>query len=159
MIESCMRRTHVIQRNLRPPGGKGYAIPHGFGFDHITCANYTAEIYGWILFAAATWTLPALIFITAGAAQMAIWAKAKHARLRKVITCPVLPHTLASRCFDLHLHTELTPVFPCFGPSSGCLCKVTLTVLEASYILQLHWHELKIYSVMGSPVVCHCRFH
>ena len=32
---------------------------------------------------AATWTLPALIFITAGAAQMALWAKAKHARLRK----------------------------------------------------------------------------
>ncbi|CAL8462603.1 g2136 [Coccomyxa elongata] len=76
--------THVIQRNLRPPGGKGYAIPHGFGFDYITCANYTFEIYGWILFAAATWTLPALIFITAGAAQMAIWAKAKHARLRKI---------------------------------------------------------------------------
>ncbi|KAK9906396.1 hypothetical protein WJX75_001204 [Coccomyxa subellipsoidea] len=76
--------THVIQRNLRPPGGKGYAIPHGFGFDHITCANYTFEIYGWVLFAAATWTLPALIFITAGAAQMAIWAKAKHARLRKI---------------------------------------------------------------------------
>jgi hypothetical protein len=81
-----LRRTHVIQRNLRPPGGKGYAIPHGFGFDHITCANYTFEIYGWVLFAAATWTLPALIFITAGAAQMAIWAKAKHARLRKVTT-------------------------------------------------------------------------
>ena len=42
------------------------------------------EIYGWVLFAAATWTLPALMFITAGAAQMAIWAQAKHARLRKV---------------------------------------------------------------------------
>ena len=79
-----MCRTHIIQRNLRPPGGKGYAIPRGFGFDYITCANYTFEIYGWILFAAATWTLPALLFITAGAAQMAIWAKAKHARLRKV---------------------------------------------------------------------------
>lgn len=74
----------MIQRNLRPPGGKGYAIPRGFGFDYITCANYTFEIYGWILFAAATWTLPALIFIAAGAGQMAIWAKAKHMRLRKV---------------------------------------------------------------------------
>ena len=79
-----MCRTHIIQRNLRPPGGKGYAIPRGFGFDYITCANYTFEIYGWIMFAAATWTLPALLFITAGAGQMAIWAKAKHARLRKV---------------------------------------------------------------------------
>ena len=81
-------RTHVTQRNLRPPGGKGYAIPRGFGFDYITCANYTFEIYGWILFAAATWTLPALLFITAGAGQMAIWAKAKHARLRKASPTP-----------------------------------------------------------------------
>ena len=32
---------------------------------------------------AATWTLPALIFITAGAGQMALWARAKHVRLRK----------------------------------------------------------------------------
>ena len=76
--------THVIQRSLRPPGGKGYVIPRGFGFDYITCANYTFEVWGWILFAAATWTLPALMFIAAGAGQMAIWAKAKHARLRKV---------------------------------------------------------------------------
>ena len=80
--ESC--RTHVIQRSLRPPGGKGYVIPRGFGFDQITCANYTFEVWGWILFAAATWTLPALMFIGAGAGQMAVWAKAKHARLRKV---------------------------------------------------------------------------
>jgi very-long-chain enoyl-CoA reductase len=77
-------RCHVIQRNLRPPGGKGYAIPKGFGFDYITCANYTFEIYGWILFAIATRTLPAALFITAGAGQMALWAKAKHARMRKV---------------------------------------------------------------------------
>ena len=83
-------RTHVIQRNLRSPGGKGYVIPRGFGFDQITCANYTFEVWGWMLFAAATWTLPALMFIAAGAGQMAIWAKAKHARLRKVGGHPVL---------------------------------------------------------------------
>ena len=80
-----LTRTHIIQRNLRPPGGKDYVIPRGFGFDYITCANYTFEIWGWVLFAAATWTLPALIFISAGAAQMALWAQAKHARLRKVL--------------------------------------------------------------------------
>ena len=51
-LRSCLTRTHVIQRNLRPPGGKDYVIPHGFGFDYITCANYTFEIWGWILFAA-----------------------------------------------------------------------------------------------------------
>ena len=95
-----MCRTHIIQRNLRPPGGKGYAIPRGFGFDYITCANYTFEIYGWILFASATWTLPALLFITAGAAQMAIWAKAKHARLRKVTHAKV-PHVRLPECSSI----------------------------------------------------------
>jgi hypothetical protein len=97
LCQAANLRTHIIQRNLRPPGGKDYVIPRGFGFDYITCANYTFEIWGWILFAAATWTLPALIFITAGAAQMALWAKAKHARLRKVRMFP-------SICWDALLY-------------------------------------------------------
>ena len=35
------------------------------------------------MFAFATRTLTAFLFITAGAYQMAVWAKAKHARLLK----------------------------------------------------------------------------
>lgn len=74
---------HVILANLRPPGQKGYVIPHGFLFEYITCPNYTMECVGWVLFTIATSTLPALFFGAAGTFQMAQWAIAKHARLRK----------------------------------------------------------------------------
>mmetsp|Transcript_2250 Transcript_2250/g.5965 ORF Transcript_2250/g.5965 Transcript_2250/m.5965 type:complete len:308 (-) Transcript_2250:690-1613(-) len=75
---------HIILANLRAPGDKGYKIPRGFLFNYITCANYSAEIWGWALFAIGTQCLPALLFMLAGAGQMAIWAAAKHARLRKI---------------------------------------------------------------------------
>ena len=79
-----MCRCHVILANLRPPGQKGYVIPRGFLFEYITCPNYTLESLGWVLFTVATSTLPALFFGAAGTFQMAQWAIAKHARLRKV---------------------------------------------------------------------------
>lgn len=80
----CLCRCHVIQRNLRAPGEKGYKIPSGFLFDYITCANYTAEIFGWVLFGIATQTVAVMVFISAGGYQMGLWAAAKHARLQKV---------------------------------------------------------------------------
>jgi very-long-chain enoyl-CoA reductase len=87
VCQACNARAHVLLANLRPVGkATGYAIPRGFPFDgvRVTCANYTFEIYGWILFALATRTFAAALFIGAGAAQMAVWAGAKHARLRKI---------------------------------------------------------------------------
>ncbi|KDD76353.1 hypothetical protein H632_c257p1 [Helicosporidium sp. ATCC 50920] len=84
MCQFANLRCHMILANLRPPGSKHYAIPRGFLFDYVTCANYTAEIWGWILFSMATQSLPALIFTAVGAGQMAIWAAAKHKRLRKM---------------------------------------------------------------------------
>merc|ERR1711869_171425 len=45
---------HVIQRNLRKPGEKGYKIPRGY------------------------------MFMAAGAYQMILWAVAKHKRLRSI---------------------------------------------------------------------------
>ena len=87
LCQAANARAHVLLANLRPPGkAGGYAIPRGFPFDvvNVTCANYTFEIYGWILFALATRTFAAVLFIGAGAAQMAVWAAAKHARLRKI---------------------------------------------------------------------------
>ncbi|KAL6759642.1 3-oxo-5-alpha-steroid 4-dehydrogenase-domain-containing protein [Haematococcus lacustris] len=76
-------RCHVILANLRKPGEKGYKIPRGFLFNFITCANYTAEIWGWTCFSVAVQALPAAIFTLVGAAQMTQWALQKHARLRK----------------------------------------------------------------------------
>jgi hypothetical protein len=47
-------RCHIILANLRKPGEKGYKIPAGFLFNYITCANYFAEIMGWVCFSIAT---------------------------------------------------------------------------------------------------------
>lgn len=81
----------MILRNLRPPGSKEYVIPKGFAFDYITCANYTFEIYGWILFGIATQTVAAFMFVAAGSFPMSQWAIGKHKRLRKVTAwLPVL---------------------------------------------------------------------
>ena len=74
----------MILRNLRPAGSKEYVIPKGFAFDYITCANYTFEIYGWILFGIATQTVAAFIFVAAGSFPMSQWAIGKHKRLQKV---------------------------------------------------------------------------
>jgi very-long-chain enoyl-CoA reductase len=80
-------RCHIILANLRKPGEKAYKIPSGFLFNYITCANYTAEIWGWILFTIGTRTLAAGLFTAAGAFQMADWARGKHRRLQKVRVC------------------------------------------------------------------------
>lgn len=77
-------RCHIILKNLRKPGEKGYKIPSGFLFNYITCANYFAEIMGWVCFSLATQTLTGFLFTAAGAYQMAIWAKGKHRRLVKL---------------------------------------------------------------------------
>ena len=76
---------HLILARLRkraPPDT--YAIPRGFLFNYVTCANYTFEIWGWVLFAAATQSLPAAIFGFCGTVQMVQWALAKHKRLRRL---------------------------------------------------------------------------
>eukprot|EP00803_Ostreobium_quekettii_P000584 evm.model.scf_882.2 EVM.evm.TU.scf_882.2 scf_882:4794-7075(+) len=75
---------HLIQKNLRKPGDKGYKIPRGFLFEYITCANYTCETAAWFLFAFATQTVAAFLFATAGGLQMAQWAGDKHKRLMKM---------------------------------------------------------------------------
>ena len=76
--------SHIQLANLRAPGDKGYKIPRGFLFDYITCANYTAEIWGWILFTIGVQAVPAALFALAGGYQMTVWALQKHKRLRKV---------------------------------------------------------------------------
>jgi very-long-chain enoyl-CoA reductase len=84
LAQAANFRCHVILAGLRPAGASaGYVIPRGFLFDYITCPNYTAEVLGWAGFTVATQALPAGIFAAVGAAQMAQWALAKHARLRR----------------------------------------------------------------------------
>lgn len=76
---------HIILAQLRGPGEQGgYKIPKGFLFSSITCANYTCEIWGWILYSVGVQALPAAIFTIAGLYQMVMWAIQKHNRLRKL---------------------------------------------------------------------------
>ena len=76
--------SHVILTNLRKPGDVGYSIPKGGLFSFVTCANYTAEIYGWFFFNVGTQSLMGTVFMVVGALQMALWAKAKHKRLKTI---------------------------------------------------------------------------
>ncbi|EFJ53040.1 hypothetical protein VOLCADRAFT_72272 [Volvox carteri f. nagariensis] len=76
-------RSHIILSNLRKPGEKDYKIPRGFLFNYVTCANYTFEIWGWLLFSGAVQSIPAYLFAITGALQMMQWAIAKHKRLVK----------------------------------------------------------------------------
>jgi very-long-chain enoyl-CoA reductase len=61
-----------------------YVIPRGFWFEWVACPNYTAEIFGWVLFTVATQTAAAGLFTLVGAGQMFAWAMAKHSRLRRL---------------------------------------------------------------------------
>jgi very-long-chain enoyl-CoA reductase len=75
--------THVILRNLRPPGTKERNIPNGFGFNMVSCPNYFFEILGWVFFSVLTGSVTAWIFTVIGAVQMYFWALKKHSRYRK----------------------------------------------------------------------------
>ncbi|KAB8072881.1 3-oxo-5-alpha-steroid 4-dehydrogenase-domain-containing protein [Aspergillus leporis] len=76
--------SHVVLRGLRRPGSTDRGIPSGFGFSLVTCPNYLFEIIAWLgiyLVSGLSWSV--LFFITAGGAQMALWAKKKERRYRK----------------------------------------------------------------------------
>jgi very-long-chain enoyl-CoA reductase len=77
---------HIVLSRLRADGSKGYKIPYSLlaGFNFVTCANYMWEILGWACFNVATQSVMGVVFNVCGAGQMALWAIAKHARLRKV---------------------------------------------------------------------------
>ncbi|KAJ1927565.1 3-oxo-5a-steroid 4- dehydrogenase [Tieghemiomyces parasiticus] len=75
--------THANLSNLRPPGTRVRKIPHGYGFDLVSCPNYTFEILAWVAFTYYTRSLAALAFTLAGAGQMYVWAVKKHRNYRR----------------------------------------------------------------------------
>jgi very-long-chain enoyl-CoA reductase len=52
-------------------------------FDLVSCPNYTYEVGAWLAFSLMSQTLTALLFASAGALQMTIWAKQKHRAYKK----------------------------------------------------------------------------
>jgi len=75
--------THLILRNLRPPGSKERRIPRTFLFEYVSCPNYFCEILAWIGFSIMTQSLACVLFTIFGAVQMLDWANKKHALYKK----------------------------------------------------------------------------
>lgn len=75
--------THLVLRDLRKPGSTERGIPHGIGFENVTCPNYMFEVMAWVgmVYVGRSWSV-ALFAIVAGA-QMAVWAMKKEKRYRK----------------------------------------------------------------------------
>lgn len=85
-------KTHMTLRNLRPQGSKVRKVPFGYGFNWVSCPNYTFEVLGWICVTLLTGSLfgkqfhllntLALFFTLTGAVQMYFWAVKKHQRYK-----------------------------------------------------------------------------
>lgn len=74
---------HMTLRGLRPAGSRVRRIPFGGLFEFVSCPNYFFEIMAWVGFNFMTKTAAGMLFMTAGAVQMAIWAQGKHRRYIK----------------------------------------------------------------------------
>lgn len=74
---------HITLRNLRSSGGTERGIPHGLGFDLVTCPNYMFEAVAWIGICLISWSLSTVIFAVAAIGQMAVWSNKKESKYRK----------------------------------------------------------------------------
>nr|CAG8493319.1 4088_t:CDS:2 [Entrophospora candida] len=75
--------THMALRNLRPPGTRDHKIPYGYGFNLVSCPNYSFEILAWISICILTKSLAAYLFTIVGSIQMYFWAIKKHKNYHK----------------------------------------------------------------------------
>ena len=75
--------THVVLRNLRSSGGAERGIPHGFGFEMVTCPNYMFEAVAWVGIAMVSWSWSTILFMVVAVGQMALWARKKEERYRR----------------------------------------------------------------------------
>ncbi|KAJ3061896.1 3-oxo-5a-steroid 4- dehydrogenase [Podochytrium sp. JEL0797] len=75
--------THKILADLRPPGSRARKIPFGYGFNFVSCPNYSFEIMGWIAVTLMCGSWASLLFTVIGAVQMYLWAVKKHERYLK----------------------------------------------------------------------------
>jgi very-long-chain enoyl-CoA reductase len=75
--------THLTLRGLRTAGGKERGIPHGLGFNLVTCPNYMFETMVWVGMCLITRSLATVLFSIVGVVQMALWAKKKEKTYRR----------------------------------------------------------------------------
>ncbi|KAI9791830.1 MAG: 3-oxo-5a-steroid 4- dehydrogenase [Peltula sp. TS41687] len=78
--------THMRLRSLRPAGSTKRAIPHGLGFDTVTCPNYAYEMLAWVAVWIVNWRMSFWatgLFVGIATAQMAVWARKKEGAYRR----------------------------------------------------------------------------
>ncbi|KAB8300446.1 hypothetical protein EYC80_000618 [Monilinia laxa] len=73
---------HIKLSNLRSTGGTERGIPHGYGFNWVTCPNYFFETLAWIGVSFVTKSWATVIFTVFSFVQMRIWAIGKEKRYR-----------------------------------------------------------------------------
>lgn len=83
LFEFLNLMTHLTLKNLRTPGTRERKIPHGWGFDTVSCANYLWEACAWITFCVQAQLIGGYIFLAASIYQMSVWAIMKHKKYRK----------------------------------------------------------------------------
>ena len=75
--------SHYQLRNLRAPGTRERRNPRGFMFEYTSCANYTFEVFAWLVFSIMVSTLTSWLFLFVSTGQIALWAIKKHVALNK----------------------------------------------------------------------------
>ncbi|KAI5955691.1 TSC13 [Candida jiufengensis] len=75
--------THKILSDLRNQDAKKYVIPHGCGFDLVSCPNYFFESLSWFAYALLVGNWSAWVFFVVSTGQMWLWAVKKHKRYLK----------------------------------------------------------------------------
>ncbi|KAI3405302.1 TSC13 [Candida oxycetoniae] len=76
-------KTHKILSQIRDQDVKRYVIPHGYGFNLVSCPNYFFESLSWLVYALLVGNWAAWIFFFVSTGQMWLWAVKKHKRYLK----------------------------------------------------------------------------
>lgn len=74
---------HLTLKSLRPAGTTVRAIPRGYMFNLVSCANYFFEILSWTAISVMTNSIAAHVFLAFSAVTMTQWALKKHAQYKK----------------------------------------------------------------------------
>jgi very-long-chain enoyl-CoA reductase len=72
-------KCHLILKKLKDDNQGEKGIPHGEGFELVSCANYFWEFLAWLCFSIFVNTIPFYIFTACGLFIMKNWALKRHA--------------------------------------------------------------------------------
>lgn len=76
-------KCHLILRNLKQQNNGEKGIPHGEGFQYVSCANYFWEVLSWLFFSIYVHSIPSYLFTIVGFLTMRNWAIKRHREYKK----------------------------------------------------------------------------